>query len=528
MASAASVSVTAKPDANVNVSVENDDIAILMYYLDCVTRSLGLDVLPAAITDYGNYQSLSPIDRALVFTRACELSPDEFIDKVIFRDDAREMLTTARNAFWTIEAACDIVSLQRNHFIAGQVQSATQVMFFESSWLKDVYTDPLQRLCRPFLGSRHCVHCHGYSGVCECSNCTRPEDSQCRPAVKITELIGALTITNSTSSASSTGSVHREVVCDVCGWQHIEGVRYKCNVCDNYDLCESCYANNRHMSHTFMGIDRQGARPMQLPGRVPRPLSPPPQASVPLQPVPPPQPTPPFPSRTALAPPLPPRSGSSPQPAPPLPPRSSSGSSPHLSQPPQPAPAPAPAPFPIPPPPQRHRYICDGCGARDLEGILYLCTGCADFGFCQTCYPDKSHDGAHRFKQINYPGAIPILLEARLPAPAPAVLPEVKKPIQDPAGPPPPYPASTSASTSQLETKTSQPETKAKLPFRKDDKVKLTGLSRADMNGKQATVIQEDCGNGRVEVRIDELEKNFKVKLENIVVAADSDDEFLD
>jgi hypothetical protein len=36
------------------------------------------------------------------------------------------------------------------------------------------------------------------------------------------------------------GPVHRNVVCDVCGQEGIVGTRYKCTVCPNYDLCETC------------------------------------------------------------------------------------------------------------------------------------------------------------------------------------------------------------------------------------------------------------------------------------------------
>jgi len=36
------------------------------------------------------------------------------------------------------------------------------------------------------------------------------------------------------------------VSCDGCGVSPIEGVRYKCQVCDNYDLCEKCEAKNEH------------------------------------------------------------------------------------------------------------------------------------------------------------------------------------------------------------------------------------------------------------------------------------------
>jgi hypothetical protein len=34
--------------------------------------------------------------------------------------------------------------------------------------------------------------------------------------------------------------VHSGVTCDSCSRKNIEGVRYKCSVCSNYDFCETC------------------------------------------------------------------------------------------------------------------------------------------------------------------------------------------------------------------------------------------------------------------------------------------------
>lgn len=34
--------------------------------------------------------------------------------------------------------------------------------------------------------------------------------------------------------------IHEGVQCDGCGIHDIRGIRYKCSVCSNYDLCESC------------------------------------------------------------------------------------------------------------------------------------------------------------------------------------------------------------------------------------------------------------------------------------------------
>merc|ERR1719228_2750321 len=48
--------------------------------------------------------------------------------------------------------------------------------------------------------------------------------------------------------------IHAGVTCDSCEKQPIEGYRYKCVVCDDFDLCGSCEAEGRHPGHNMMRI----------------------------------------------------------------------------------------------------------------------------------------------------------------------------------------------------------------------------------------------------------------------------------
>lgn len=50
------------------------------------------------------------------------------------------------------------------------------------------------------------------------------------------------------------GPVHRGVVCDICGQDGIAGTRYKCTVCSNYDLCETCEPQHDR-SHPMIKIN---------------------------------------------------------------------------------------------------------------------------------------------------------------------------------------------------------------------------------------------------------------------------------
>jgi hypothetical protein len=55
--------------------------------------------------------------------------------------------------------------------------------------------------------------------------------------------------------------IHYGVTCDGCGMKPIEGVRYKCTVCPNFDLCSKCEEKNQHPSdHTLLKLKerRQG------------------------------------------------------------------------------------------------------------------------------------------------------------------------------------------------------------------------------------------------------------------------------
>lgn len=52
---------------------------------------------------------------------------------------------------------------------------------------------------------------------------------------------------------SKNESVHKNVTCDGCGVFPIVGDRYKCTVCHDYDLCDSCEANNGEShAHPFV------------------------------------------------------------------------------------------------------------------------------------------------------------------------------------------------------------------------------------------------------------------------------------
>ena len=40
--------------------------------------------------------------------------------------------------------------------------------------------------------------------------------------------------------------IHNGIKCNACGKRNIKGIRYKCSICDNYNLCENCEENSNH------------------------------------------------------------------------------------------------------------------------------------------------------------------------------------------------------------------------------------------------------------------------------------------
>jgi len=47
---------------------------------------------------------------------------------------------------------------------------------------------------------------------------------------------------------------HTRVECDGCSCAPIKGIRYKCSVCHDYDLCEVCEAKGTHPEHPMVKI----------------------------------------------------------------------------------------------------------------------------------------------------------------------------------------------------------------------------------------------------------------------------------
>ncbi|XP_063799074.1 E3 ubiquitin-protein ligase MIB2 isoform X2 [Pseudophryne corroboree] len=64
---------------------------------------------------------------------------------------------------------------------------------------------------------------------------------------------------------AQTGVRHPNIICDCCKKHGIRGMRWKCKVCFDYDLCTQCYMNNKHdLTHAFERYETAHSRPVML------------------------------------------------------------------------------------------------------------------------------------------------------------------------------------------------------------------------------------------------------------------------
>lgn len=71
---------------------------------------------------------------------------------------------------------------------------------------------------------------------------------------------------SSESEEEQKAAVHTHIICDGCQATPIIGIRYKCSVCPDYDLCEKCEAKGIHQHHPFIKMKEPMARPQRHEG----------------------------------------------------------------------------------------------------------------------------------------------------------------------------------------------------------------------------------------------------------------------
>jgi hypothetical protein len=297
-------------DVGSSCQVPNNDVARVMYYLNCVTVGCDLDIVQDDLVDYQRYHRLSKSRADAVFLAAYTYSPDELMGKTIFRDGNKDFTQNKSNAFLKVTEATSVLAVQESVLVAGKQTTVAKVMVFSDHWLKTYYIDPMERNIdriqraasgRPSGGSgfsglarafgqalaevaaeaeaesrlRHCAHCAGKEAKCGCSSgCARPSSSTCYPD-HCDHCNGRASACSCESGCSPMAEskcvvVHKGVLCDLCRVSDIQGTRYKCATCSDYDLCQNCYVeSSRVQNHDLHPFVRAAPLSTSVPMRQP-------------------------------------------------------------------------------------------------------------------------------------------------------------------------------------------------------------------------------------------------------------------
>jgi len=126
-------------------TVPNDNIAKLMYYLDCVFTVIEYD-RSNKLTDYEHYYNLNNDEKKAVIQLAILLNPKLFIDAKIFVINENLLPNNSANEFYKITDERIGVHINQQVLIGGRSIKVLEIMACKLSWLNNNYFTPLERI----------------------------------------------------------------------------------------------------------------------------------------------------------------------------------------------------------------------------------------------------------------------------------------------------------------------------------------------------------------------------------------------
>ncbi|CAF1416964.1 unnamed protein product [Adineta ricciae] len=142
---------------SVSVTVPNNDVARLMYYLNCVCTAIDCNRDPdiQRFTNYRSWYSLSISEQKELLVVCYTFSPDVFDDRVFFHSDA--LCQGSSNKFYKVNQVRQHLLAAESIVIAGQVREVHQIMTYTMEWMKRNYFDPMQRLAQSLSNPRPAI-----------------------------------------------------------------------------------------------------------------------------------------------------------------------------------------------------------------------------------------------------------------------------------------------------------------------------------------------------------------------------------
>ena len=125
------------------VTVPNNAMASLMYYLDCV--STVIDYKDRSLTDFQNYDELTGEELVAVYALAKIFHPSIFINAGIFIID-QKLLFGNSNQFYEITDETIGFHANREIMIGGKVRKVLKLMACNDTWLSKNYFGPIKQI----------------------------------------------------------------------------------------------------------------------------------------------------------------------------------------------------------------------------------------------------------------------------------------------------------------------------------------------------------------------------------------------
>ena len=137
----------------VRVTVPNNSLARLMYYLTCINTVLDLTELDinidyefiSVLKDYQNYHLVNYLQKQKIISYAKLLKPGLFENKVFFKYNNLENFS---NEFYALNSTEINVAATSEVLIGGVRKKVLKVMLYKSGWIQTFYFDALRDIER--------------------------------------------------------------------------------------------------------------------------------------------------------------------------------------------------------------------------------------------------------------------------------------------------------------------------------------------------------------------------------------------
>jgi hypothetical protein len=127
------------------VEVPNNDIARIMYYIDCVCTVIDYnDGDIRRYRNYSNWANMSDEEDRLIFILALALSPDELENKAFF--NSPQLCPNSTNQFYEIGQVRKQFVIVQSIIIGGQQRQVKKIMAYKPSWMQNNYYQPMRSL----------------------------------------------------------------------------------------------------------------------------------------------------------------------------------------------------------------------------------------------------------------------------------------------------------------------------------------------------------------------------------------------